>query len=357
MENASKALLIAAAVLIVIIIIAVGMKIYSSTTDAQKIGINTGKTINDKTGEATDLAIEQITGGNRKWVQNGETLSSGKTTVQIGDYVDYDCYSGVKAIDRKYKSPASKNGNSDQEFEVTEQDKIRKWRVFGIDNEGKLLIINADPIQTKAKTKYKLAGKNGFTYGIEELKHISSIYGHGLGAQGAQSITIEQVDKINKWTSSNSNVSYIRYFKSSEDGKIYREDGKGGKYNTFWYYENNDPKTGWKQLNNGETSPEITRNTWYNYTTYTNSKETKMLNCQSDGTTLFEFWIASYNFLYFEDELYYSIRAHNGNIVGGSNLFKSSGSEITHESFIRPIVTLLANVKLESNGDNNWKIK
>ena len=109
MENASKALLIAAAVLVVIIIIAVGMKIYSSTTDAQKVGINTGKAISDKTGEATDLAIEEITGKkqnkNIKYYENLGQSDEKEITVQeagsgnsikIGDEQFMIFYKGIE---------------------------------------------------------------------------------------------------------------------------------------------------------------------------------------------------------------------------------------------------------------------
>ena len=84
MENASKALLIAAAVLVVIILVAVGMKIFSSTTGTQKVAIDTGKSISDKAGDATDMAISAI---------NGEKYSPKVSIASItkdnyGDYID-----------------------------------------------------------------------------------------------------------------------------------------------------------------------------------------------------------------------------------------------------------------------------
>ena len=45
MENASKALLIAAAVLVVILLIAFGMRILNSSTDTSKQAIDTGNQI------------------------------------------------------------------------------------------------------------------------------------------------------------------------------------------------------------------------------------------------------------------------------------------------------------------------
>ena len=92
MENASKALLIAAAVLVVIIIIAFGMKIYTSTTGTQKVATDTGKSISDKTGEATDLAISEITGkpaqSNAGSNTSGQKIGNVITKDNYGDYID-----------------------------------------------------------------------------------------------------------------------------------------------------------------------------------------------------------------------------------------------------------------------------
>ena len=58
MENASKALLIAAAVLVVIILVAVGMKIYSSTSGTQKR--NSGKHSNRQRMGNSERLLQSI---------------------------------------------------------------------------------------------------------------------------------------------------------------------------------------------------------------------------------------------------------------------------------------------------------
>ena len=62
MENTSKALLIAAGVLIVILIITFGIKIFSSSSDSIKTATETGKTISERTREATDIIELSTTG-------------------------------------------------------------------------------------------------------------------------------------------------------------------------------------------------------------------------------------------------------------------------------------------------------
>ena len=60
MENATKALLIAAAVLIVILVIALGMRIFNSTSGAAKDAADAGKTISNSTSAATASATNSF---------------------------------------------------------------------------------------------------------------------------------------------------------------------------------------------------------------------------------------------------------------------------------------------------------
>lgn len=66
MENASKALLIAAAVLIVILLIAFGMRIFNSTSDVSGQASQTGQELANQTGAAKNSAVNALTGLN-KW--------------------------------------------------------------------------------------------------------------------------------------------------------------------------------------------------------------------------------------------------------------------------------------------------
>ena len=129
------------------------------------------------------------------------------------------CFTGAKSEDLYYKSPSSLNGSSDQEFEITESDKTKKWKVLGVDSTGKLMITTADPIQTKTGSKYTLNGKLGYVNGLDELNTISGIYGHGKRAISARSINSEDVNKITKQHLNDTYAKYT-YTKSAEDEKI-----------------------------------------------------------------------------------------------------------------------------------------
>lgn len=62
MENATKALLIAAAVLIVILIIALGMRIFNSTSKASGQAIDAGNQVSAGTAQATSTATNELSG-------------------------------------------------------------------------------------------------------------------------------------------------------------------------------------------------------------------------------------------------------------------------------------------------------
>lgn len=94
MENASKALLIAAAVLIVVLIITVGIRIVSSADGIKGAATDTGKAIYDKTADATSIAIGEINGGQ---VNNNKTPIS-KTDSYVGYYADVDGDGSVDGV-------------------------------------------------------------------------------------------------------------------------------------------------------------------------------------------------------------------------------------------------------------------
>lgn len=68
MENATKALLIAAAVLIAILLIAFGMKIFSSTGDTSAEAQKTGQEISDQTKQAAGAAQNALGDLNGGWI-------------------------------------------------------------------------------------------------------------------------------------------------------------------------------------------------------------------------------------------------------------------------------------------------
>ena len=148
MENASKALLIAAAVLVVIIIIAFGMKIYTSTTGTQKVATDTGKSISDKTREATDLAISEITG--KPAQSNAGSNTQGQ---KIGDVITKDNYGDYIDLGQNVVGTSSTTDD---------------WRILYNDKAGHVYAILADylPNTNAAVTASGLNVVSGKTYNV-----------------------------------------------------------------------------------------------------------------------------------------------------------------------------------------------
>ena len=132
------------------------------------------------------------------------TNSDGSCTnaehLHIGDYVNYDPLNfkeGTLEKDKTASSSTDENGDFDQTFSINTD---TKWRVLGEDDYGQILIVSADPVKKDMgdtnNPHFYLKGAKGTKNFETELEKISKIYGHGVGATGARSLKIEDVNKI-----------------------------------------------------------------------------------------------------------------------------------------------------------------
>ena len=136
--------------------------------------------------------------------EEGCTNSDGSCTIaehlHIGDYVNYNPLNfkeGTLEKDKTASSSADENGSKDQTFSINTD---TKWRVLGEDDRGQILIVSADPVKKDMgdtnNPYFYLYGAKGYINAEKELEKISKIYGHGVGATGARSLKIEDVNKI-----------------------------------------------------------------------------------------------------------------------------------------------------------------
>lgn len=274
--------------------------------------------------------------------------------VQIGDYINYDCYTGVESSKLYYKSLKSQNGSHDQEFEVTESDKTMKWRILGIDAKGSLMITTADTIRTKQGNSYRLYGKEGYRNGPNELNNISNIFGNGRYAQNSRSMKVDDINKITQYVI-NEPVKYT--YTKKEDGKIYRNDLTTSSQTKFEYYDTN-PNEEWKQLiNTGDTSSEI-YNTDYSYIVNTSQKAKKMLVFGEDDETKLTFWLTDRCLNCLDSYVYYRIRNVSSGSLGSQGLWCSNGGPCSVvNKDIRPVIILSSDVILSGSSENGWIIQ
>ena len=407
MENTSKALLIAAGVLVAIIIIAFGIKIFNSTFSAGIVAKDTGETINDKTGEATGMAIGEIAGQKsasgttgsgatyideapeqimeKPWVDNnnGRYTRDG-VTVKIGDYVNYNHQKDAKGmnINLQYTSPKDKtkyykDGKyNDQVFSTNST--IEGWRVLGINNNGQLELMATNSVGTKDNERFGLNYEEGYINGVSELNKACAIFGKGKGAASARSINLND---FNQLTGVKTIEDICRVYGSSDYGKKvqYRfptEEEKIGNTRHMQYRTLEFGQTQWSDWKN-------VRYSWVKY--FVLPDGSKRIDKDNPGTveeTFTEYWISLWNNLYLKGKqnVYEILNTHgieDNYWVADSyveardwaeyGLFKNSGGLVSDQRLggscsgvqsnglykVKPIVELSNNVELEWNNNTN----
>ncbi len=127
--------------------------------------------------------------GNWKLSTEGNTVTDGKVTLNIGDYVNYkpdeDTYSSDKLTEDYTGNTNSSYNNSDLATESL------KWRVLGVDANGCLTLISEKP--TTEEVCFK--GAKGYNNGVYILNDIcEKLYSNKELGVTARSITIEDIE-------------------------------------------------------------------------------------------------------------------------------------------------------------------
>lgn len=351
------------------------------------------------------------------WTKNADgSYSTGegaeKITIHVGDYVNYDPTLGVTdATTIQYtsygtsdptKNNGRANGNRDQSFDAaTYKSAGYKWRVLDVKN-GKIRLISEEYVgpgtyTDSNRTTYSLRGQAGYINGIDELNAISSIFGHGKGAESAISITAKDINDITGydpatakydeglWGEYGNKVTYT--YNSKNNYTATRTNGANAEENTytfndpFYYYDSNAKQL---RLLTSE-SKEIASTYYYYYPAQVNSNflvggkdENGRINVNETFKTLFgvatvgedgkyrtftrgngqNYWLASPYADAQGNNVNWGLRGvSSGGVSGGGYLCNSYGNEYGNDDGVRPVVSLKSDVQLEANGNNNWNIK
>ena len=153
---------------------------------------------------------------------NGEEVKSGNVYLEIGDTIaGYDptngaTYNEVISYGESTPEHPSANGYADtvfrlkpgdaQDEQTVSYDLSKGWKLLGVTSSGNLMITTADKV-TPAGGGYKsgntyfyrLIGRIGYKYAVEELDKICKLYGQGKYAINSRSIKIEDVNKITRY--------------------------------------------------------------------------------------------------------------------------------------------------------------
>ncbi len=290
--------------------------------------------------------------------EKGCTNSDGSCTnaehLHIGDYVNYNPLNfkeGTLEKDKTASSSADENGSKDQTFSINTD---TKWRVLGEDDYGQILIVSADPVKKDmGETNdpyFYLEGAKGYINAEKELEKISKIYGHGVGATGARSLKIEDVNKICGVTVRSNGLtpavdesenfgktkSYTNQYASPEDYLAGKRSDFSKTSNAYYYKGNNS-------LLKTATNTRA-------YETIFFKKRTKKWS-----------WLASRSVSVFSGCARFCVGFVNeGDAIMSGFVFVSSGYKYLNCNAVRPVVSLKSDVttdvipKIEDKEEQDW---
>ena len=277
--------------------------------------------------------------------------------LHIGDYVNYtplNFKEGTLEKDKTASSSADENGRKDQTFSINTD---TKWRVLGKDDNGQILIVSADPVkkdmgETNSPYFY-LNGAKGYINAETALERISKIYGHGVGATGARSLKIEDVNEIcgvtvgsdgltpavDEGRNFGSTQSYTDQYASPEDYLAKTKSNFSKTSNAYYYIGNNSLlKTA----------------------TNTRAYETIFFKNQAKKCN----WLASRSVGSSSDFAFFCLGTagtRDGVSCAGSyGMFDSLGSERNYGFAVRPVVSLKSDVttdiipKIADQEEQDW---
>lgn len=180
---------------------------FGNDAEIKKVGDEWGIFVNDieyerisKLKIATQESWEEVKDSNGNvTIQKADKSVIG---LKIGDIIDYKPTQGIDVTDTEItqvKIPVADAGDGPptQTFDVTnytgEND---KWQLLGVEN-GKLILVSSKLIgSTEYSNGLVLAKRSGYKNGPNILNQISALYGKGLYAESARSITVEDINKI-----------------------------------------------------------------------------------------------------------------------------------------------------------------
>lgn len=238
-----------------------------------------------------------------------------------------------------YTSMGVSTGTStDQNFSIEESydtNSANGWKIIGVTKDGKLMLVATDVVLPKGSDGYKLKGAEGYENADDELNKISSLYGQGYGAINARSITLDDINKIIKYSAIAETKTY---------------NATNVRNNEFHFFDENENK--WSVIKMFVTNVnKIIKNTFYEYTASSvSSKEQQAIFGNKS------YWIANNSTKTDSDMVRYGVFYINNDTLSAKELYNSQGESTEEKNGVKPIVTLDENVKLVGSSDSMWDI-
>ena len=239
----------------------------------------------------------------------------------VGDKVNYNASSGEV---KTYTTEESLTGSSTTT--TFNSSDAMTWKVMSVDKTTGIVELMAENPTVNRVTLY---GKAGYKNAVTVLDKVGDVYGHGKGATGGRSITVEDVNKLENYTPKDDTTTSHTY----TSGTFINDDGT-------------------------ETVASAENPVTLRYTASTQSKSTN--EAYSYSTTNFQnnsFWLASPCIDL--SSIRCSFRVHivsSGNVIG-RGLFSSRGYEVDDDYSVVPVVSLKSNIQTSGQTESGeWNL-
>ena len=241
----------------------------------------------------------------------------------VGDKVNYDASSGEV---KTYTTEESLTGSSTTA--TFNSSDAMTWKVMNVDKTTGIVKLMAE---NPTVNKVNLKGKNGYKNAVTVLNKVGDVYGHGKGATGGRSITVEDVNKLENYTPEDDTTTSYTY----TSGTFINDDG------TETEASESNPVT----LRYTASTQSKSTNGYYNYRT---------TNFQNNS-----FWLASPCIYLYSDDCGFSVRYVGSGGVGSRLLFISigSGSGFGNDHSVVPVVSLKSNIQTSGKTESGeWNL-
>ena len=243
--------------------------------------------------------------------------------VSVGDKVNYDASSGET---KTYTTEESLTGSGTTATTFNSSDAMT-WKVMNVDKTTGIVELMAE---NPTVNKVTLYGKAGYKNAVTVLDKVGDVYGHGKGATGGRSITVEDVNKLENYTPEDDTTTSRTY----TSGTFINDDGT-------------------------ETKASESNQVTLKYTVSTANRSTN--NGYSYSTTNFKnkpaFWLASPCILLDFDSCSVYVRFVNSGRVSYDILFDSDGGEVDRDYSAVPVVSLKSNIQTSGQTESGeWNL-
>ena len=241
--------------------------------------------------------------------------------VSVGDKVNYDASSGET---KTYTTEESLTGSSTTT--TFNSSDAMTWKVMSVDKTTGIVELMAENPTAK---KVALYGKAGYKNAVTVLDKVGDVYGHGKGATGGRSITIEDVNKLENYTPKDDTTTSYTY----TSGTFINDDGT-------------------------ETEASESNQVTLKYTASTQSKSTnRAYNYSTKNLKTSGFWLASPCINLHSNYCDFCVRSVDSGSVDNYFLFYSRGDEYGFDFSVVPVVSLKSNIQTSGKTESGeWNL-